>query len=195
MDEAGRGALAGPLVAAAVILTKKTIKTVSRRAGFKTRDGKLLTAKGRHKVYRILKRLRAEIAVEIVSARSLNNHGIGWANREIMRRLVKRLEADEYIVDGKIKVGRVDGKGDRIRSVVNADATVPPVILAGIVAKVERDKLMGKLDRQFPHYHWRKNKGYGTRDHLAAIRVHDETHYHRHVYVTTALRNAPETKL
>ena len=189
LDESGRGALAGPLVAAAVVLPKKTIKTVSRRAGTKTRDGKLLAAIQRRKIYAILKRMRAEIAVEVISARSINNHGIGWANREIMRRLIKRVSAHEYIADGRLKLGRIDGKTQKLKSVIDADATIPPVILAGIVAKVERDKLMSKLHKEFPMYYWKQNKGYGTKEHLEALKTYGQSHYHRNIFVTTAFRN------
>lgn len=194
IDEAGRGAFAGPLVAAAVILPKKTIKTVSRRAGTKTRDGKLLTAIQRKRIYGILKRLRAEIAVEVISTRSINNHGIAWANREVMRRLVKRVEADEYIADGRLKLGRVTGKTEKLKSLIDADATIPAVILAGIVAKVERDKIMLELHKEFPVYNWKENKGYGTKDHVEAIKTYGQIHYHRSIYVTTALKKEEDSK-
>ncbi len=187
LDEAGRGALAGPLVAAAVILPC-TGKKISRRAGFKLADGKLLSAQQRNKVYTILKRLKTEIAVEVISTRSINNHGIGWANREIMRRLIKKVKADKYIVDGKLKLGRIAGKAGRVKSIVDADATIAEVICAGIVAKVERDKLMRQLHKQFPKYHWKNNAGYGTKEHLTAIATYSLTYYHRSIFVTTALR-------
>lgn len=187
LDEAGRGALAGPLVAAAVIFPKKSMKTVTRRIGFRPRDGKTLSDKQRRKVYAALKRMRATIAVEVISARSINNHGIGWANREIFRRLIRKTEADQFIVDGRLKIGRVGKK--QIKSVVNADATVPEVICAGIVAKVERDTFMNTLHRQFPKYKWKENAGYGTASHIEAIKIYSVTQYHRLIYVTTALKH------
>ncbi len=187
IDEAGRGALAGPLVAAAVVMSHKTVKTVSRRAGFKVRDGKTLSGAKRRKIYAILKRMRATVAVEVISTRQINNRGINWANREIMRRLIKRMMADEYILDGKMKVGRVAGRPN-IRSIVDADATIGEVILAGIVAKVERDRLMDALHREFPDFRWKQNKGYGTKSHLTALSTRGPCRYHRLIYVTTALR-------
>lgn len=187
IDEAGRGALAGPLVAAAVIFPKKSIKTVSRRVGFKARDSKTLSELQRKKIYAVLKRMRVTIAVEILSALQINHHGMGWANREIMRRLIKRMTADVYIADGNMKLGRIPGKTAKMKSVINADATVPEVICAGVVAKVERDKIMHLIDREFPQFHWKSNEGYGTKYHLEALRVHPMTKHHRPVYVTTAL--------
>lgn len=190
IDEAGRGAWAGPLIAAAVILPCSQQK-IARLANTKIKDGKLLQPHQRRKLYFALKKVYAEMAVEVISTRSINNHGMAWANNEIIKRLIKKVEADEYIVDGNLKI-RVRGKTNTIHSIINADATIPAVILAGIVAKVERDKLMRKLHRQFPRYKWHHNVGYGTKEHKEAIVQHNWTYYHRTVYVTTALRKLPK---
>ncbi len=189
IDEAGRGALAGPLVAAAVLFPTKSMKTITRRLGFRPRDSKTMSEIQRKKIYTALRRMRATILVEVISARSINNHGIGWANKQIMRNLVKKMEADEYILDGNLKIGRIQGKTHRIRSVINADATIPEVICAGIVAKTERDLIMRELHKEFPHFGWDVNAGYGTSKHINAIATHSTSRYHRNIYVTTALRN------
>lgn len=180
LDEAGRGALAGPLVAATVILKKKL--------KIKIKDGKLLNHEQRQKIYSALKKSGAEVLIETISARQINNHGIGWANKHIFRKLIKKTEADRYIIDGRLKIGRVQGKTKRIKSIVNADATIPAVILAGIVAKVERDAVMRQLHKEFRRYHWKINKGYGTARHLKALREYGPCRYHRDIFVTTALR-------
>lgn len=179
LDEAGRGALAGPLVAAAVIGQVSKIK-----------DGKLLSPNQRNEIYSRLKKSGAQIYIETISSRSINNHGIGWANKEIFKRLIKKVLADKYIIDGNLKI-----KG--AQSVVNGDATIPEVILAGIVAKVERDKIMCQLHKSFHRYHWEVNKGYGTLKHIEAIKNHGPCRYHRVVFVTTALRQktSPGQKL
>ncbi len=187
IDEAGRGALAGPLVAAAVILPC-SIQKLRRRAKTPIRDGKTLTKLQRQSVYGALKRLGAEIHVEIVSARRINNRGIQRANREAIRQLIKRVDADRYIVDGKIRLGRIRGKTEKVHTMVDADATIPEVILAGIVAKAERDTIMRELDQRYPHYHWKSNAGYGTRFHRKMILQYGVVRYHRSVFVTTALR-------
>lgn len=187
LDEAGRGALAGPLVAAAVMLHASR-KTISTRAGSPLRDGKLLSAKQRGKIYSVLKQLESNISVEVISTRSINNHGIGWANREIFRRLIKKIDAESYIVDGKLKIGRIKGKTKKVTSVVDADATIPEVIAAGIVAKVERDRIMHTLHKEFPKFGWKQNAGYGTPDHIRALQLNRVSKYHRGVFVTTALR-------
>jgi ribonuclease HII len=192
LDEAGRGALAGPLVAAAIILPCSRA-TITRRAGFPLRDGKCLNPGQRNKVYTILNNLQADIYIEIISARSINNHGIGWANREIFRRLIKKVEAGRYIVDGNLRLGRIEGKTEKIFSVVDADATIPEVICAGIVAKVMRDRTMQNLHKEFPQFGWNRNAGYGTSRHIKAIRETHVNRYHRVIFVTTALRNKKHT--
>lgn len=186
LDESGRGAWAGPLVAVAVILLCSS-REIERLAKTKIKDGKLLSPAKRLQLHRALQKVKAEITVEIISTRSINNHGIGWANREIMRRLIKKIEAVKYIVDGNLKI-TVRGKTDRIQSTVDADSTIPSVILAGIVAKVERDKLMRKLHRRFNAYNWYQNAGYGTKEHRDAILKNNLTYYHRNVFVATGLR-------
>ncbi len=187
IDEAGRGALAGPLVAAAIVLPC-SIRRLRSVAKTPIRDGKTLTKLQRQRVYRALKKLGAEIYVDVVSARRINNRGIQRANKEAIRQLIKRVDADKYIVDGKLKIGRVKGKTQKIQTMVDADATVQEVILAGIVAKVERDAIMHDLDRLYPQYHWRLNAGYGTRFHRAMILQYGTVCFHRSVFVTTALR-------
>lgn len=179
LDEAGRGCLAGPLVAAAVI------PMINVRA----KDSKKLNAKLRNKIYRRLIKSGAEIVVESVSAAQINNRGMGWANKEVFRRLIRKIEADKYIVDGNLKLGRILGKTGRVVSVVDADVTIAEVKMASVIAKVTRDKIMRELDREHPKYGWKANKGYGTARHIAAIKKHGAVKYHRSVFVTTALRS------
>lgn len=187
IDEAGRGALAGPLVAAAVILPCP-METIAIHAHVKTiKDGKLLKPKQRVAIYKALVALKTNIAVHIVTEKHINTQGIGWANREAMRELVKRMEAEHYILDGKLNIGTIRGKTARIESIVDADATIAEVMLAGIVAKVTRDTLMRKLHKAYPQYRWWTNKGYGTKDHIEALRKHGSVKHHRMVFVQTAL--------
>ena len=176
MDEVGRGSLAGPLVAAATILDKDT-KIIKR-----LRDSKKLTPKQRAKLYGEIKKSGAIIAVEEISARQINTRGMGWANKEIFRRLKNKVPADKYIADGNLKI-------PGITSVVKADTKIPEVIAASITAKVFRDRIMDHLHEQYSKYGWQANKGYGTKYHIAAIREHGVTKYHRSKFVSTALKN------
>ena len=192
IDEAGRGALAGPLVAAAVSLTQEVEQKI-KRAKLKIIDGKLLQPLVRRQIYRNILKYGAVVDIEIISARKINNRGIARANRESIRNLIKRSEASIYIVDGKLKLGRISGKTHKIKCIVDADATYLPTILAGIVAKVERDKLMQQLHQKFPKYKWINNVGYGTRKHIEAIQTYGMTYYHRSIFVTSALRKYTHT--
>jgi ribonuclease HII len=88
LDEAGRGALAGPLVAAAVILIKSKYD-IEKTAQTALKDSKTITKAKRIAIYKSLLQHKSIINIEIISAKSINNHGIGWANKEIFRRLIK----------------------------------------------------------------------------------------------------------
>lgn len=186
IDESGRGALAGPIVAAAVVINH-VIKKKLCKIKIPLKDGKLLLPKQRRKIYQYLKSSGAEIKVDIISTRRINNRGIQRANREVIRNLIKQVEANQYIVDGNIKLGRIKGKTHKVKMIIDADAKILPVILAGIVAKVERDKLMKQLHRQFPKYKWHLNAGYGTKTHVQTISKYGLTRYHRSIFVHTAL--------
>ena len=177
MDEVGRGALAGPLVAAATVLSPQ-------RSTLKLNDSKKLIHDLRFKIYEKIKKSGAVIAVEEISARQINTKGMGWANKEIFRRLKNKIPADKYMADGNLKIAG-------ITSVVKADTKIPEVMAASIIAKVWRDKHMIRLHDEHPIYGWQSNKGYGTKYHIAAIREHGITKYHRSKFVRTALMPHP----
>lgn len=175
MDEVGRGALAGPLVAAATILNaQSSIRNL--------RDSKKLTAENRNKIYKRIVLSGAIIVVEEISVDLINKHGVGWANKEVFKRLSKKILADKYIADGNLKLGR------KIKSIIKADGNIPEVMAASIIAKVFRDRTMDHLHKQHPEYGWRSNKGYGTKYHIEALREHGMTKYHRKKFVETALK-------
>lgn len=177
LDEVGRGALAGPLVAAIAAIPK---------AGLKLKDSKMLSKKRREELYREIMASGAETAVEIITVRQINNKGIGWANKEIFRRLIRKVRADRYIVDGNLKLYC---RNSKVKCVIKADKTRKSVMAAAIVAKVTRDRLMTNLHQKFPGYGWNKNVGYGTKDHIDAIKLRGTVQFHRDVFVTTVLKN------
>lgn len=178
LDECGRGPLAGPLVACATILnTQVSILNLN--------DSKKLSAKQREKLYKLIIDSGARVEVEMISVRQINSRGIGWANKEVFKRLIKKIEAHKYIVDGNLKI-KVRNKN--VKSVIKADTTRKCVMAASIVAKVVRDKHMRRLHEEHPMYEWHKNAGYGTKKHIEAIREFGITKFHRSIFVKTALR-------
>jgi ribonuclease HII len=187
MDECGRGALAGPLVAAAVKLNV-TSAVIEKLSKVKFQDSKKLTPLQREKIYETIKKTENQIAWEVISVEELNEKGIGWANRQIFINLAGKIEADEYIADGNLKLGNARNNTP-IKSVVKADDRVPGAIAAGIVAKCERDKLMKNLHKIFPQYGWGTNVGYGTREHIEAIIKFGKTKFHREMFTLTATKN------
>lgn len=185
LDECGRGPLAGPIVAAAVVFNSKL---KGQNSKLKLKDSKLLSRRQQRQLYKKILQVAETVKIEVISTRKINNRGIGWANKEIFRKLIKQIEAQEYIVDGNLKI-KVRGKSNLIRSVIKADNKYPEVMAASIVAKVTRDKLMRELAKEYPQFGWNSNVGYGTRYHLAALAESGPCKHHRSVFVTTALRN------
>lgn len=180
LDEAGRGPLAGPIVAVAVVAPEDIILDAV--------DSKKLTEKRRERLAVELRdRDDIAFAIERIEVPEINARGIGWANYEVFRRLVLQIEADEYIVDGNLNIERMElgDKEDRTRSEKHADDHIPIVSAASILAKTIRDAEMRQLHEQFPHYHWAKNKGYGTSQHISALRTFGPSPHHRGMYVDT----------
>jgi ribonuclease HII len=180
LDEVGRGALAGPLVAGATVLSTQC-------SVLRINDSKKLNRLQREEIFRQLVEAGAEYRVETISARQINNRGMRWANREIFRRLIRKIEADKFIVDGNLKLGRMKNKN--VKCVVAADASRKCVMAASIIAKVIRDEHMRKLHKEHRVYGWDKNAGYGTREHVEAIKKFGTVKYHRDVWVRTVQKN------
>ncbi|MGC8473240.1 MAG: ribonuclease HII [Candidatus Dormibacteria bacterium] len=172
MDEVGRGALAGPLVAAAVILP----------AAFRhplLRDSKLLTALQRDRAEAAIRAAATAVEVVEVSPQDIDLRGVGWANRWAFEELMRRVPAPLYLVDGNLRLD----PGRPHRCIPKGDRLVRAISAASIVAKVHRDRLMVELDRLHPRFGWRRNKGYGSRDHLEALREIGPVALHRTTFV------------
>lgn len=186
LDEVGRGALAGPLVAAAVILPDDIAERLGALARF-LRDSKTVSRARREDLASAIRAHAFAFEIVTVAVDDINRHGIGWANREAFHRLIAALDADEYIVDGRVRPPAPSDRIGRVRCLVKADARVPAVAAASLVAKVHRDALMTTLHTSYPAFSWNENAGYGTPAHLAALRDVGACPEHRTVFVTTAL--------
>ena len=168
VDEAGRGPLAGPVVAAAVILTQ-----YSEELG-EINDSKKLTEKKREKLYDIILN-NFNVAVGIASVEEIDKLNILNADFLAMRRALKDLEKfqdtkKDYIVlvDGNLKIKGYEGKQ---LPIVKGDAKSLSIAAASIIAKVTRDRIMIDLGLKYPDYDFEKNKGYGTKKHVEAIKT------------------------
>ena len=170
-DEAGRGPLAGPLVAAAVVLPD----------GFDLTgldDSKRLDA-SRRLVLEVRIKAEARWAVEVVSAAEVDRLNPLRASLEAMGRALARLEPERAFVDGNA-VPR--GLPFPVEAVVKGDGKIACVAAASILAKTERDRLMILLGQKYPHFGFERHMGYGTPAHLAALRAHGPCPEHRRTY-------------
>ncbi|HLJ80296.1 MAG TPA: ribonuclease HII, partial [Ktedonobacterales bacterium] len=193
LDEVGRGALAGPLVAAAVILPDDFMERLGPLARF-LRDSKTVPAPRRIEMAERFREHALTVEVVAISVSLINRRGIGWANREAFRRLIARIDADEYVVDGRVRPLASPERQAHVRCLVKADALVPAVSAASLVAKVYRDTLMCELHRRHSAFAWNQNAGYGTPAHLAALREHGPCAEHRTLFVTTALSGGQKAR-
>lgn len=193
LDEVGRGALAGPLVAAAVILPDDIHQRLGPLARF-LRDSKTVPPARRSDIATALHQHALAVQIVSMSVETINQRGIGWCNREAFRLLIAAVVADEYIVDGIVRPQAGPHAAGRVRCLPRADALEPAVSAASLVAKVYRDDLMCQLHQQFPYFRWDSNAGYAAPVHLAALKTHGPCAEHRSVFVATTLSSGQKAK-
>lgn len=170
-DEAGRGPLAGPVYAAAVILPEDFFHPLLN-------DSKQMSEKNRDLLRPIIEREAIAWAVEEVSAEEIDQLNILWASVTGMQRAVLRLDPrpDFLLIDGN-KFRPFDGFD--YQTVVKGDATFASIAAASVLAKTYRDEHMRQLALEYPEYGWDRNMGYPTREHIDAIIRHGYTPHHR----------------
>ena len=176
VDEAGRGACAGPLVAAAAILPEGSAGIVPGLA-----DSKLLTPKARDACYQQVVRRAVAWSVVVIESGECDQMGMHVANVAALRRSLARLHVrpryvltDGFPVDGLGVPGLAMWKGDRVAACISA---------ASVLAKVTRDRLMCELHRDFPVYRFDVHKGYVTKEHQGALAEHGPSTVHRRRFV------------
>jgi ribonuclease HII len=173
-DEAGRGCLAGPVFAAAVILPRYFENDILN-------DSKMLTEKQRIELRPIIEKEAVAWAVEAVSNEEIDEVNILNASFLAMNRAVQKLkiQPEQLLIDG-----------NRFRPqtkipftcMIKGDGRFFSIAAASVLAKTYRDDFMAKIHDEFPHYDWRKNKGYPTQKHRDAIRKYGITKYHRKTF-------------
>ena len=172
MDEAGRGPIAGPVVASAVILKKDSFFN-------RIDDSKKLTDRSRRKAYdEIL--ANSFIGVGVVDENVIDSINILQATKWAMRMALANLPiAPQYVlVDGNMKLDILC----RHKYIIRGDSKSLSIAAASIIAKVTRDNLMNELDKNFPQYGFKRHKGYGTAEHIAAVTLHGPCPIHRKTF-------------
>lgn len=182
IDEAGRGPLAGPVVAAAVAFDCDPLLANGGAEAFSgLTDSKALTEKKREHFFDELQACSfARIGYAIIGPDMIDQINILQATWKAMAEAVAQIRPvpDLALVDGR----PVRGLCCKSKSIVKGDAQSLSIAAASIIAKVTRDRMMVDLDVQFPQYGFAKHKGYGTQDHLAAIRLHGPCIHHRKTF-------------
>jgi ribonuclease HII len=174
VDEVGVGPVCGPLVAAAVLLPPYAEPVPE------VRDSKLLTPAQRRALYERVRASALAIGVGAASVAEIERLNVLNAAHLAMRRALSRIgQYDHALIDGRPIKGADLGPHS---TVVDGDARCYSIACASIVAKVVRDRLMEKLARRYPGYGWEHNAGYGSAEHLAALRELGATPYHRRTY-------------
>ena len=174
IDEAGRGPLCGPVVAAACILP----------LGFELEelnDSKKLTEKKREKLFDVICEKAIAYCIAEASVEEIDNLNILEADLLAMRRAIDGLavKADFALIDGNIaRDFQIPAK-----AIIKGDATSPSIAAASILAKVTRDRQCIELDRAYPQYGIAKHKGYGTKAHMQALREHGPSPIHRKQFI------------
>ena len=173
VDEVGRGSLIGPVYAAAVILNKSIDKKILK-------DSKRLTKNKRENLSKYIKK-NSIWAVGKASVKEIEKINILQASLLAMKRAIKKLKKKPVLIliDGN-KLPEI--KNYNLKSIIKGDKKIPSISAASIIAKVTRDKMITNLAKKFRGYYWDQNYGYGTKQHLKAIKNFGITKEHRKTF-------------
>lgn len=176
VDEAGRGPLAGPVVAACVIIDSNF--KIDTEALELINDSKKLSAKKREMLFSLIKEKALSVEISVISNEVIDKINILQASLLAMKKsiLKSKIKADIVLVDGNQKIPKLDIEQE---SIINGDAQVWVIAAASIIAKVSRDFLMTEADKLYPEYDFAKHKGYGTKLHFAKILEYGPCPIHR----------------
>jgi ribonuclease HII len=189
VDEAGRGPLAGPVVAAAVILDRRRLPRALRHG---LDDSKKLTREEREEFAALLQRSGAAIGVGAASVIEIDRRNILQATLAAMSRAVAALGIlpETALVDGNVPPPLACA----VRTVIGGDGLSLSIAAASVIAKVTRDRLMHRLAQRYDGYGWETNVGYGTAKHQAAIEALGLTPHHRRSFAPVQLALALDTR-
>jgi ribonuclease HII len=176
IDEAGRGALAGPVVAAAVILPENAdFKWLA-----KVRDSKLLNGKTRETILVLMQEYQIEIGVGIVSASVIDNINILNATKKAMLLAVEQFNSPpDYVLIDAVVLPKLRTPQ---KNIIKGDRTCITISCASVVAKVTRDRIMMELDKEYPEYKFCNHKGYSTSEHIKCLQSFGASKVHRFTF-------------
>lgn len=182
IDEAGRGPLAGPLVVAGVVLPVDFEND-------EIDDSKKISDKKRRELFNLIMENALEVKVNIVDVETIDKLNILRATKEGMEEIVRLVgdNCDAVFVDAV----KLDDMGKPVLSLIKGDALSLSIAAASIIAKVTRDDIMIELDKEYPMYEFKKNKGYGTKAHLLALDKYGVTKHHRMSYAPVYKASMP----
>ena len=180
VDEAGRGACAGPLVIASVVLNDPFAPELAV-----VRDSKEIAENKRDAVFDLIHQVAASVSVVIVPASEVDSRGVHAANLDGMRRAVQGLSVEPAYVltDGYA----IEGLGVPNLAVWKGDQVVVSISAASVIAKVTRDRIMREMDLEFPQYGFAGHKGYFTAAHTKALNEHGPCAQHRRSFANVAV--------
>jgi ribonuclease HII len=181
IDEAGRGPLAGPVVAAAVVFPPDYFNN-------QIRDSKKLKPTEREALFDVIQREAIAVGVSIADVEIIDRINILNATLQAMREAVLELQSlpDFLLIDGNHKVPLMTPQ----KTIIKGDALSVSIAAASIIAKVTRDRIMDMYHRQYPQYNFHRNKGYGTKEHIAAIQRFGYCKIHRRSFHLKKLKQA-----
>ena len=190
IDEVGRGPLAGPVAVGVLVMKTKSVKRFrlfDKKGETFLRDSKKLSEKQREEWFEIIcaerKRGALDFSVSFVSHIMIDKSGLAWALRIATARSLVRLaiSTDSAIfLDGGLRAPEIFKNQ---KTIIKGDEKIPVIALASIVAKVTRDHLMIRMAEKYPQYGFEKHKGYGTKEHFAAIKKHGLCPIHRRSFL------------
>ena len=174
IDEVGRGPLAGPVVAGAVILKKDSIP-------YYLDDSKKLSEKKREELYDVIMREAVSVGIGFASEKRIDEINILNATYEAMRSAISNLKVKpDVLLNDAVTIPGVSIKQVPI---IKGDAKSVSIAAASIVAKVTRDRLMVEYDKVYPEYNFKSNKGYGSAEHIAALKKYGKCPIHRDSFI------------
>ncbi|MDP2363108.1 MAG: ribonuclease HII [Ignavibacteria bacterium] len=185
-DEAGRGPLAGPVVAAAVILPNNYYDE-------RINDSKKLSAHLREELFGVIRKNALAYAYTVVSQNKIDKINILKASLLAMQKSVEKLkiQPDIILIDGN-KSFSYDAE---VITIVKGDSKSLSIASASIIAKVVRDRIMMKLAKEYPYYGWETNRGYPTKEHIEAVLKYGACKIHRKTFLTKIFERSNQTEL